>query len=369
MHFLTPPPSISEHVVHHRSSIQDAVEAAKEAKRAVETIANANLIDDHFVIIDLASAFCQPSMSPEATEEAENFAASDLFNVIRPVKQMYPRKEVVVLSRNPPNAYFTRMWRHTELPPVLHITGCGLEVNDLQKCHTGTCFACVVFSTGESCDRNADAMTMIVTLSLHEIHKSVDHLHFPVVSEITLLDSLGLFAPYYTDDSMSARAEDNWAFQPNFLIGDALCSTMLDPALYQSFFTPQLLKVVDKLMHGEGDAPLVLRATVVGHRGAPSTTAADRHQPNYEHHSRGSGREGGRGEDGVEDDDSESTFMTYGDLCAIYVRQGLIPLGLHRCIGDDNNRALCGRRFMLTNPPPSLRVMPNEDIVYFINRW
>jgi hypothetical protein len=339
---LTPPPSISEHVVHHRSSIaKDVIDAARDAKRTVEQIANANLVNDHFVLIDLSSAYCQPSMSPEASEEAEHFAASDLFNVIRPVKQMYPEKEIVLLSRNPPNSYFTRLWAHTELPPILHITGCGLNVKDLQKCHTATCFACVVFSTGESNDHNADAMTMIVTLSLHEIHKGSVRLDFPVVSEIAQLDSLGLFAPYYTDDRMSSMAEDNWAFQPNFVIGDAMCSTMLDPALYQCFFTPQLLKVIDKLMHGEGDAPLVLRMTVVA--------TPDNEQPLPS--------------------DEGAPLRTYGDLCKMYVRRGLIPLGLHRAIHDENNRAMNGRRFMLTNPPPSLRVFPNEDIVYFINRW
>ena len=211
-------------------------------------------------------------------------------------------------------------------------------MKDLQKCHTRTCFACVVFSTGESNDRNSDAMTMIVTLSLQEIHKVEDRLDFPIVCEIVQLDSLSLFAPYYTEDHMASLAEDNWAFQPNFVIGNSMCSTMLDPALYQSFFTPQLLKIIDTLTRGEGDTPLVMRMTVV----APHSDEDDASSPR--------------------------AVMLYCDLVKVCLKRGLIPLGIHRVIHDENNRTMNGRRFMLTNPPMSLQVYPNEDIVYFLNR-
>ena len=122
---------------------------------------------------------------------------------------------------------------------------------------------------------------------------------------------------------MSSAAESNWALEPNFIIGSSLCSAMLDPALYQSFFTADLLEVTKALTCGNGTEPPI------------SCTAVP---PEY---------------------------RTYGEVVLECIRRGGIPVGLHRIVVDASNPVLAGKRFMFTNPPQNVPVNIT-DVFYYI---
>lgn len=312
---------------------------------SLQKIRDAMDLQDHFVLIDLSSAQTKSTLSPEASEEAAHFKATDLLNVIRPIKEMYPEKEVLILARDEPNSYFLKLWKRLYRKPILLLEGCGLNFHDVRRCNIKSAFGVVIFSSEERSDSNADAMTLLTALSVEEV---VDgDVGIPIVTEIDQLDSLSLFPPFYSEDSMSAMAEDNWAFEPNFIVGNSVCSSMLDPALYQSYFNAELLRTIDALTFGGqstkgahisrmrlSELDMELRGTRV----APLALGPlVRDQP-----------------------------VTYQDVCRMCISKGLAPVGLHRVIHDPTNIALNGKRFMLTNPPPEMHTSVEDDIVYFL---
>ncbi|CUG88081.1 Hypothetical protein, putative, partial [Bodo saltans] len=302
-------------------------------------------LQDHFILVDLSSAQTKSNLSPEASEEAAHFKATDLLNVIRPIKEMYPEKEILILARDEPNTYFLKLWKRMYRKPILLVEGCGLNFHDVRRCNIKSAFGVVIFSSEERSDSNADAMTLLTALSVEEV---VDgDIGIPIVTEIDQLDSLSLFPPFYSEDAMSALAEENWAFEPNFIVGNSVCSSMLDPALYQSYFNAELLRTIDALTFGGpttkgaqvsrmrlSELDMELRGTRVPPF-AQGPLVAD--QP-----------------------------VTYKDVCRMCIAKGLAPVGLHRVIHDPENLALNGKRFMLTNPPPEMQTSLEDDIVYFL---
>lgn len=296
-------------------------------------------LQDHFILIDLSSAQTKSTLSPEASEEAAHFKATDLLNVIRPIKEMYPEKEILILARDEPNSYFVKLWKKLYRKPVLLIEGCGLNFHDIRRCNIKAAFGVVIFSSEERSDSNADAMTLLTALSVEEVVEG--DIGIPIVTEIDQLDSLSLFPPFYSQDSMSALAEENWAFEPNFIVGNSVCSSMLDPALYQSYFNAELLRTIDALTFGGPTTKgahisrMRLSELDVELRGARGPLVGERP-------------------------------ATYEDVSRMCIAKGLAPVGLHRVIHDPDNVALNGKRFMLTNPPPEMPASVVDDIVYFL---
>lgn len=318
---------------------------ASDGKSIVRIEAAAHL-QDHFVLIDLSSAHSKPNLSPEAAEEVAHFKATDLLNVIRPITYMYPDKDIIILAREEPNPYFVKLWRKANRRPILFIEGCGLNFHDVRRCNVAAAFGAVIFSSEERSDANADAMTLLTALSVEEVVKERNP-SVPIVTEIEQIDSLSLFPPFYTEDAMSALAEENWAFEPNFIIGDSVCSAMLDPALYQSYFNSELLKTIDAMTFG-GDSSTTSRISLMRFSEADKRNLLEHQDRSVQIESKG--------------------VILFSDVVRLLARRGLVAIGIHRIIHDAQNSALNGRRFMLTNPPPELPIVVDEDIIYFLTR-
>lgn len=290
---------------------------------------NKVVLKDHYVLIDLSSAFSIPEMSEDARFEADHFAGMDLFNVLQPIKSRDDCAPVVLLARNESNHHFSKLWRTKGYDPINIIHGCGLNISDLKLCNLAEAKAVVVFSTGECADDNADAMSMLVVLAVNSLLRDAPR-KVPVLVEVETTESLPLFPPYYTEDKLSALAESNFSFEPNFITGSCITGAMLDPALYQTYFNPELLRIVDALTSGTG------RNTNV-----PGISAMHIHEDDH-------------------------IGPTYGDILDHCLLEKVIPIALHRLINDTVNDALNGQRYIFCNPPRST-IRRSTDIVYYIS--
>jgi hypothetical protein len=279
----------------------------------------------HVVLIDLHSAHRQDIKSPQAAADSDVYRATDLFNMMRSIKLQDAAVQILLLSRGSIHPSFDELWRDTGYDPIYHVDGCGLNFEHLKACRVYIARGALVFSTAESADEDADIMTMLVTASIddlvHELGpKQPD---FNVVSDIRHMESLTLVPPFYTDDAMTQLAAENFAFEPAFVVGRVICSPMLDSALYQAYFNPEVLRTVDAFIYGNG------RSASISSMPVPQEC------------------------------------QTYYDLEMQCSRLGFLPIALSRVIEDQVNTELRGYRFMLVNPHSSC-VIRETDHVYFL---
>lgn len=60
------------------------------------------------------------------------------------------------------------------------------------------------------------------------------------------------------------------------------------------------------------------------------------------------------------------TFDIYEDVISYALRNGFLPVALHRRIDDIANPSIHGKYYVLTNPPHTLRVYQLTDAYFYI---
>ena len=282
-------------------------------------------LSGHVVLIDLHSAHIEHAKSEQAEADGEIFRAKDLFNLMRSIKLQDASVQILLLSRGVVHPSFDEQWRATEYEPIYHLEGCGLHHEDLKAARIFEARGALIFSTAESTDLDADTMTMLVNASIHDVCRTLakpNH-EINVVSDIKHMDSLTLVPPYYTSDKMTELAASNFAFEPAFVVGRLICGSMLDSALYQTYFNPEILRTVDAFIYGNG------RTASLSSMRVP-----------------------------VE-------CTTYRDVELQCARLGFLPIALYRVIEDGENAELNGHRFLFVNPHSDCQIR-ESDSVYFL---
>lgn len=287
--------------------------------------------ENHFVVIELSSAKAKDRSSRYAQESANTAAAHDIFHVIMPVRQAYPDNDVILLTNDVSfGPYLDYHWKVNQQDmsnPVKYINGCGLNTADLRRCNLEQCAGCCIFYAGDiSRSGSTSAMSMLVVLSINEILQGVPS--FPVVVELEGLANLSLFPPYAEDPRLRSQAEIDFAFEPNFVIGNAVSRLMLYPALQRTYFMEEFIDVMDVLISGH----------------SPTSPALARLPLRL----------------------CEVELATYEDVVTYCLQFGFLPIALQRRIVDLKNPSLNGQRFVLTNPPHALPVLQQSDILFYI---
>ncbi|KAG5512577.1 hypothetical protein GH5_08547 [Leishmania sp. Ghana 2012 LV757] len=287
--------------------------------------------ENHFVIIDLSSAKAKDESSRYAQEAVNTAVAHDIFHVTMPVRQAYPANDVVLLTNDvsfaPYFDYYWSMHRQDSANPVKYISGCGLNTADLRRCNLERCAGCCVFYAGDiSRSGSTSAMSMLTVLSINDILHGIPA--FPVVVELEGLANLPLFPPHAEDPRLRSKAEIDFVYEPNFVIGNAVSRIMLFPALQRTYFMGEFIDVMDVLISGH----------------APDTPALARLPLSL----------------------CEAELQTYEDVVAYALKLGYLPIALQRCIVDPRNPSINGQRFVLTNPPRALPVRQQTDLLFYI---
>lgn len=287
--------------------------------------------ESHFIVIDLSSAKCKDRESRYAQEAALSAVAHDIFHVMAPIRQAFPMNDIVLLTNDISFApYFDHYWNPSDdiaSNPVKYILGCGLNTADLRRCNFAQCAGSCIFYSGDiSRYGSTSAMSMLVVLSINDIVQGTPT--FPVVVELEGLANLPLFPPYAEDQRLRSKADLDFVFEPNFLIGNAISRLMLYPALQRTYFMEEFIDVMDVLISGH----------------APGVPALSRLALRM----------------------CETELETYQDVMNYCLQHGLLPVALHRRIHDLRNPSINGQRFVLTNPPRGLPVYQETDLIFYI---
>ncbi|GET85435.1 calcium/potassium channel, putative [Leishmania tarentolae] len=305
--------------------------APDACSEALVRIDDAFDLENHFVIIDLSSAKAKDESSRYAQEAVNTAVAHDIFHVTMPVRQAYPANDVVLLTNDvsfgPYFDYYWNVHRQDSANPVKYISGCGLNTADLRRCNLERCAGCCVFYAGDiSRSGSTSAMSMLTVLSINDILQGIPA--FPVVVELEGLVNLPLFPPHAEDTRLRTKAEIDFVYEPNFIIGNAVSRLMLFPALQRAYFMEEFIDVMDVLISGH----------------APDTPALARLPLSL----------------------CQAELQTYEDVVAYCLKLGYLPIALQRRIVDMRNPSISGQRFVLTNPPHALPVNQQTDLLFYI---
>ncbi|EAN76555.1 calcium/potassium channel (CAKC), putative [Trypanosoma equiperdum] len=303
----------------------------REAKSGVEAL---QLVDDaydfenHFVVIDLSMAKAKAPETEGAREGSLSSAAMDVFHVMRSIRQSYPQNDIVLLTKDTSfSAYFGRYWNSVPgAIPVKYIDGCGLNANDLRRCNLKRSAGIIIFFSGDIGGASTGGLSLLVFLSVASILPSSHNI--PVVVELDSTQYLSLFPPYADDPYLCSRAESDFVFEPNYVIGNALSRHMFFPSVHRTYFMDEFVDIIDMMVSGVDE-----RTPSLGRLPLLFTT---------------------------------DSLHIYQDVVEYCLKLCYLPIGLHRCISDPETPYINGQRFVLTNPPGDLIVDQKCDAVFYL---
>ncbi|CCD20325.1 putative Ion channel Calcium activated BK potassium channel alpha subunit [Trypanosoma vivax] len=284
--------------------------------------------ESHFVIIDLSMAKAKISETDGAREGSLSSAAADVFHVMRSIRQSYSRNDIVLLTKDTSfSVYFERYWNSVPgAVPVKYVDGCGLNNNDLRRCNLKHCAGIIVFFSGDISGASSSGLSMLVVLSVASILQASHNI--PVVVEMDSMQFLSLFPPYAEDPHLCQRAESDFVFEPNYIIGNAISRHMFFPSVHRTYFMDEFVDIIDMMVSGvDEETPSLGRL--------PLSLSTEQ-------------------------------LVTYGDVINYCLGLCYLPVALHRCISDASNPSLDGQRFVLTNPPKNLHVNQMADAVFYL---
>ncbi|KAG5508700.1 hypothetical protein JIQ42_08489 [Leishmania sp. Namibia] len=297
--------------------------AAVGAPNALRVVPNVRHLASHYVFIDLSSALEGTNWSHEAAVESRTAKAADYYDVMRPVRQHDPHSDIVLLANDTNYDGLSNMWEEEDVTGSLVVVqGCGLFTSDLRHCNIAKAAAVVIFSAGDRCDDHGDSLSVLVMQLVRRLiaeDKQDGAADIPIVVEVDHAELVPLFAPAMTVGGDAKTAD--WVLEPSFMSGCVVCRHMLDTGLQEMYFTPELLNVLEQLLSSQSESLLV---TVM----AP-----------------------------------DAAWTVYEDATSFGLDNRLLPLAIHRLhemISDDNAFSF---RYIITNPPPSFPLHP-DDFIY-----
>jgi len=287
----------------------------------VVDIADASYLTNHVVIVDLAPALLRPSFSQEAEEETELFAASDLLNILIPIRKENPEAEIVILTLSCPKQFPALLYQ-TNMRPVNIVRGCGLNPDDIAKCNLAEADSCIVCKFGDTVDPLMDEAAALVTLMIRKAPYGSDELPFRLVTQMQRTDSIALLS------RMKDGFEPNWTYRGSLLHGSVVCPEMLLVCAIQAYFNPLLPGIITALILGTG-----------GHSILGSAPVAE--LPVFQ---------------------SGEAVVTYADIAKEEMStRAAIPIGLFRICSALEHR---GQRYMYVNPLPLAQVRETDTVYY-----
>ncbi|RNE99474.1 putative calcium/potassium channel (CAKC) [Trypanosoma rangeli] len=299
-----------------------------EPSECIQKVDHAYDFENHFVVIDLSIAKDRAAETEGAHEGTLTSAAVNVFHVMQCIRQSYPQNDIVLLTKDTSfSVYFDRYWNSFNgALPIRYVDGCGLNGNDLRRCNPQESAGIIILAFGGTSSKSTTGLSMLVNLSIASILPSSHNI--PVVVELDSLQHLSLFPPYAEYDRFRKKAEVDFVYEPNYIIGNAISRLMLFPAVHLTYFMPEFIDIFDMLVSGvDQETPSLGRLSLA---------------LSYE------------------------VIETYKDVVNYCLSLRYIPIALHVCIYDTNNVSLNGQRFVMTNPPIDFPVDREKDAVFYL---
>ncbi|CAD2221242.1 potassium channel subunit-like protein [Angomonas deanei] len=218
------------------------------APAAIVFAENASHLTNHIVFVELSSGLEVTSWSSEARVESFTTKVTDMFDALHPVRQHSPLVNIVLLANEDDYTFLQTMWEQESHGILTIVQGCGLVYEDLRKCNFQEAASVVVFCAGERNDPQGDIMSVLTAKSIRELCQS----EIPIVVE---LDET--WHTHLLSRNSFPGSSLNYTTEPSFMSGTVVCRHMLDTCLQESFFTPELMGVLEQILAGRQDALMV----------------------------------------------------------------------------------------------------------------
>ncbi|RNF03069.1 putative calcium/potassium channel (CAKC) [Trypanosoma conorhini] len=302
--------------------------ASLEQVECIQKVDDAYDFENHFVVIDLSIAKDSATETGGAHEGTLTSAAVNVFHVMQCIRQSYAQNDIVLLTKDTSfSVYFDRYWNSFNgALPIRHVDGCGLNTNDLRRCNLKESAGIIILVFGDTSSKSTTGLSMLVNLSIASILPSSHNI--PVVVELDSLQHLSLFPPYAEYGRFRKKAEVDFVYEPNYIIGNAISRHMLFPVVHLTYFMPEFIDILDMLVSGvDQETPSLGRLSLA---------------LSYE------------------------VIETYEDVVKYCLSLRYMPIALHVCIYDTKNASLNGQRFVMTNPPTDFPVDREKDAVFYL---
>eukprot|EP00760_Papus_ankaliazontas_P027618 PhM_4_TR3405/c0_g1_i1/m.106558/K04946/KCNT1; potassium channel subfamily T member 1 len=302
-------------------------------------------LKDHVVLLELSSTLEVPELSPEELTESEKYQCKDLYNILEQIKYDDPQEkhEIVVLGRAPLSEAFLQQWATQQYRPIVYVEGCGTAVDCLDLLHIQHAAAVIILSSSAGSFDLGDTVIGVVQHSVQRIldrHAATtpEPRHVPILVELDTISTMHLFRPHYSAKALRRGALEDFTAVPKFVAGEAICSTMLDTALYQTYTNRYMLEILKRLVVGGWDDKM---ETAVG-AGTPTSQVRLRSVS-------------------VESLPLHAPVPTFEDVFECLLRMSAVAVGLYRVASPSAGTL----KYMHTNP---LLAEPVEitDIVHFL---
>jgi hypothetical protein len=182
---------------------------------------------------------------------------NSLYDFVRPWRAKYlgRLKHIVILN---PGGVSEATWRRVSMfEGIVYVKGSSLEENDLRRAGIFKAAQVVILADGVrkhktgSTSNSSDALEDADAIFTYQLVKRLNE-KAHVVVEIVHSSNVGYLDA--GDSDALVRAED-YKFTPQFASGTLYTSSLLDTVLCQTFYNPQIIKVVDKLISGTDHTP------------------------------------------------------------------------------------------------------------------
>eukprot|EP00759_Apiculatamorpha_spiralis_P030890 PhF_6_TR32433/c0_g1_i1/m.48142/K04947/KCNT2; potassium channel subfamily T member 2 len=304
-------------------------------------------LKDHIILLELSSTLEVPSLSPEEETDGVHSQCKDLWDVLNQIKQDDPTEmhEIVVLSRLKVDEDLLRQWNgHGEngYRPIIFVQGCGTNHQSLELLSVHTASTVIILSSSAG---SFDLGDTVISVVHHNVRKILDKHNvtrpLPIIVELDTVESVHLFPPQYNDVHLRREALDDFTLVPKYVTGEAICSTMLDTALYQSYNNKYVIETVKRLVTGVDCGSVETQPEFPLYRDHPSRLRSQSFAS-----LRGT---------------CSHDLLTVQDVFTALLEHGHVLLGVYK-------RTTAGFGFMQTNPPPgdSIQNWTGEEQLHYL---
>lgn len=281
---------------------------------------------------------------------------SNLYDLIRPLraKDMGPMRYIVILY---PYDLPHTVWKHIAMfEGVLFVKGSPVEEADIRRAGIFRAQHVVILADS-SADRisstvgGAAGVEALVDADAIFAYKAMKRLNDKahVVVEIVRHGNVAYLSP--TDNDAAVWSSTDYRFSPPFASGALFTSSLLDTIVCQSFYNPQIIAVVNKLISGKDQKEVNAAANQAGNasfsglatlklKGLDAVVASSLYQVPVP-----AGYAG----------------KQYGEIFRHFSAQGIICLAVYRGLAGNTNR-LNTMSYVFTNPEDTVEVLECDKI-------
>jgi hypothetical protein len=181
----------------------------------------------------------------------------NLADLIKPLRARYLGRLtfIVILSPDMPHS----IWQKISIyEGIVFVRGSPIEANDLRRAGIYRAHQVIIVADPSAArhkniqtsgmNKTLEALADVDAIFSYQVIKKMNE-RANLVIEIVNIENIG-FLELDTTEILSSKAKENYKFTPQFASGMLFTSSLLDTLVCQSFYNPNIVRVVNKLIGG-----------------------------------------------------------------------------------------------------------------------